>query len=116
MSSSQTTDSPQVKLILDWAEGFKKGDKDYIAKHLHKDHRRITYPRSLNRPELTKEEWLARAEEILKCWTAVDVSYTSFSLNILSFGLFAPTDDVPLHHRDSGKGYPSRSYLAKRLN
>ena len=79
MSSSQTTDSPQVKLILDWAEGFKKADKDLIAKHLHKDHRRIIYPRSLNRPEVTREEWLSRAGEILKHWTDIDVGHTRFS-------------------------------------
>jgi len=43
MSSPETTDSPQVKLVNSFIEGFKERDMDHIAKHLHKDHRRITY-------------------------------------------------------------------------
>lgn len=71
MSSSQ---SPQLKLVLDWGEAFKSKDKDQIAKYLHKDHRRATCPRSLGKPERTKEEWLGHADEIVKAWADFDVS------------------------------------------
>ena len=74
MSSSQSTHSPQLKLVLDWGEAFKSRDKDQIAKYLHKDHRRATYPRSLGKPERTKEEWLGHADEIVKAWADFDVS------------------------------------------
>jgi len=77
MSSSQTTNSPQVRLILDWVEGFKDGDLDRIAKHLHKDYRRIVYPRSLNKPEVTRDQFLSRLGEVLKCWSNIDTTVHS---------------------------------------
>lgn len=49
---------------------------DYLATLLHKDHRRIYYPRSLGVPEHTKEEWLKFAADFVgKFWTDCEVSY-----------------------------------------
>ncbi|KAF9785446.1 hypothetical protein BJ322DRAFT_1063262 [Thelephora terrestris] len=69
MSSQQTTDSPQIKLTYEWAEGFRKKDLGVIAKLLHEDHRRITYPQSLGIPEQTKEEYIQQMTEIINVWT-----------------------------------------------
>ena len=38
--------------------GFHTGNPDLIAKALHNDYRYVSYPRSLGRPEQTKEERL----------------------------------------------------------
>lgn len=75
MSSTGSLDSPQLKLILEWGKGFKSNDPDLIAKTLHKDFRHVTYPRSLNRPEETKEEWLGRLAGIIGLWTHTEVRY-----------------------------------------
>ncbi|KAF9782946.1 hypothetical protein BJ322DRAFT_1022463 [Thelephora terrestris] len=56
MTSPETADSPQIELLKSFIEGFKTIDIDRIAKTLHKDHRRITYPKSLGVSEQTKEE------------------------------------------------------------
>jgi len=69
MSSPQTTDSPRVKLLSELARAFQTGDVALIAKHVHKDHRRTIYPRSLGRPELTGEEWLRNISEQMNLWT-----------------------------------------------
>jgi hypothetical protein len=42
---------------------------DRIAKHLHKDSRIVTYPRSVGRPGLTKEGWLQQMKEIMDLWS-----------------------------------------------
>ena len=74
MSSSEATNSPQVNLMLSLVEAFKKRDMDLVAKLLHKDHRRLTYPRSLGRGEQTKEEFLQRTGEVIALWTDSDAS------------------------------------------
>ncbi|KAF9782948.1 hypothetical protein BJ322DRAFT_1073534, partial [Thelephora terrestris] len=66
MTSPDISDSPQLKLMHSFIEGFKNRDLDQIAKLLHKDHRRITYPRSLGKPEQTKEEYLQHTAEVLR--------------------------------------------------
>jgi len=48
---------------------------DHIAKHLHKDHRRITYPRSVGKPEQTREEYLQHTSEVVDLWTGCEASY-----------------------------------------
>jgi hypothetical protein len=64
----ESSDSPQVKLIREWARGFQMRDLDVVANTLHKDHRYVRYPRSLGKPEETKEEWLARFGKLLSLW------------------------------------------------
>jgi hypothetical protein len=76
MTSLEISDSPQLKLMHSFIEGFKNRDLDQIAKLLHKDHRRITYPRSLGKPEQTKEEYLQHSAELVKLWVDSDVSCT----------------------------------------
>jgi hypothetical protein len=83
MSSQEAADSPQVKLIRSFVEGFKTGDVDLLAKHLHKDHRRITHPRSLGKPEQTREEWLQHIAEFISLWTdGCQASYNSRYSNL----------------------------------
>ena len=65
-----SSDSPQVNLIQEWGQGFHKRDLEILGKFLHKDFRYITYPRSLGKPEQTKEEWLAQFAGVLKLWIA----------------------------------------------
>lgn len=76
MTSPETADSPQLKLVHSFVEGFKNRDMDHIARLLHKDHRRITYPRSVGKPEQNKEEYLQHTAEIMKLWTSSEVSRT----------------------------------------
>jgi len=64
--------SPTTKLVLDWGQGFEKRDTDHLAKYLHKDFRHITYPRSLKRPELNKDEWIAQMSEIFPLWAETE--------------------------------------------
>jgi hypothetical protein len=58
MSTLAISESPQLKLINEWYRALKQKDVGPIAKLLHKDHVRITYPRSLGKPEQSREEWL----------------------------------------------------------
>ena len=74
MSGPEITDSPQVKLVRSFCEDFKKRDMSQIAKHLHKDHRRLTYPRSLGKPEQTKEEYIKNTGEVMALWIDNDAS------------------------------------------
>ena len=74
--SLETSNSPQVKLMLDWDQGFQKRDLALIAKSLHKDYRHTTLPRSLGRPEQTREEWLEHIASVLSLWTDHTVSDT----------------------------------------
>lgn len=65
----ENSESPQVKLVNEWGQGFEKRDIDLIAKLLHKDYRHITYPRSLGRPEQTREEWLQHIAGAINIWS-----------------------------------------------
>ena len=75
MSVPGENDSAQIQLIRSWGEAWATKDLESIAKHLHKDYRHTTYPRSLGRPENTKEESLKEIAGILKLWTDREVSY-----------------------------------------
>ena len=68
MSDPETVDSPQLELIHSLLEGMRKGDVDLLARPLHKDLCRVTYPRSLGRPEYNKEDWLKQAAELFSLW------------------------------------------------
>jgi len=67
-------DSPQVKLMHEWSQGFEKKDLALIAKCLHKDYRHTYYPRSLGKPEATREQWLEHLTGVVKLWTDHEVS------------------------------------------
>ena len=60
-------DSPKIKLMYEVARAFETGDVSFLAKHLHNDYRRITYPRSLAKPDQTGEEWL---QEVANIWVS----------------------------------------------
>lgn len=72
---SEGAESAQVKFILgEWRQAFEKRDLDLIAKHLHKDYRHTSYPRSLGEPDQTREQWLERFAGILGLLTENTVS------------------------------------------
>ena len=64
MSDQETANSPQVKLLRSFFEGIGKRDVDSIADQVHKDFRRVNYPRSVSRPECDKEGWIQRVTEL----------------------------------------------------
>lgn len=73
MSSLEDSDSPQLKLVNEWSRGFPEKNLDVIGKHLHKDFRRFTYPRSIGQPEQTKDEWLTHFAGVIKFSTGFKV-------------------------------------------
>ena len=75
MSNTESPDSPQVKFVREWSQGFDKKDLDIIAKSLHKDFRVVVYPRSLNQPDRTKEEWLGFLAGVISLWTDTEACY-----------------------------------------
>ena len=83
MSDPSNSDSPQVKLMHEWGQGFEKRDPAHIAKQLHKDYRHAHYPRSLGRAEQTREQWLEHIAGAISSWTECEVSYINFCLNPL---------------------------------
>jgi hypothetical protein len=74
MSNIQNSTSPQVLLIFEWGRGFQEKNVDSIAKSLHADFRHITHPRSLNRPDQNKDEWLIHLSKIFPFWTENEVN------------------------------------------
>lgn len=73
MSNLFSSESPQIKLINEWYRGLKERNLDLIAKPLHKDHVRITHPKSLGKPVQTKEEWLQEFAASLSFMTDFEV-------------------------------------------
>ena len=55
-----------------WHEGFRKIDMVLFVRALHMGFRCITYPRSLNQPDATKEEWHERTAMAIGLWTHID--------------------------------------------
>lgn len=41
---------------------------EVVANCLHKDLRRVTYPRSLGVPDFNKEEWLQEVRDLFYAW------------------------------------------------
>ena len=72
--------SPQIKLLIDWNQGFQQLNADILAKHVHKDFRRVIYPRSIGHPEQNKEQWLQEIKTIIGFTTGFDVSEIPCSL------------------------------------
>jgi hypothetical protein len=76
MADLENLDSPQAKLFSDCRRGFRTRDLELIASTIHKDFRYFAYPKSLGKPEQTKEEWLNRWAGLISLWTAdLEVSY-----------------------------------------
>lgn len=75
MSSLGIPETPQVKLVEEWHRGFNERNLDLLAKPLHKDFRRYTYPQSIGQAVQTKEEWLERFAGVIKFSTDFEVSY-----------------------------------------
>ena len=75
MSNPEIPDSPQVKFIHEWAQAIDNKNLDLVAKSMHKDYRHILYPRSLGKPDQTKQEWLERLTEVVGLWTENKVNY-----------------------------------------
>ena len=73
MSDTTSSHSPQVKFILEWLQVIRRKDLDNIAKPLPEDYRNIVYPRSLGRPEQTREEYLEYVAELFNLWTEFEV-------------------------------------------
>ena len=65
--------SPQIKLLVEWNEGFQQLNADLLGKLVHKDFRRVVYPRSIGHPEQNKEEWLQEITGIIGFTTGFDV-------------------------------------------
>jgi len=65
MSDLPSSSSPQLRVVNEFVRGFDERNVDILAKTLHKDFRRIIYPRSLGAPELTKDEWLKNMREVV---------------------------------------------------
>lgn len=80
MSNAESSDSPQVKFILELCQAFSKKDIDFVAKNLHKDYRRNTYPRSLGKQDQTKEEWLEEFGGVLDLWAKNEVGCHKYPL------------------------------------
>lgn len=75
MSGVETNGSPQLELVRSFLLGFEKRDVDLIENALHKDYRRITHPRSVGKPEQTKEEYVQHTRELISLWTEMEASY-----------------------------------------
>ena len=70
--------------MREWGQGFRRRDLDHISKTLHREYRHITYPRSLGKPELSREEWLEQFAGIMGLWINLEVSYITYPLNSLA--------------------------------
>jgi hypothetical protein len=110
MADSESSDSPQAKLFYECRQGFKTRDLDRAGKVLHKDFRYVSYPRSLGKPDQTKEEWLGQWAGILGLWVGdPEVGYIGCSSDS-STRLNPFAADLPFYRRHSGKTHCLRSY------
>jgi hypothetical protein len=75
MSVFENPETPQLKLVSEWNVGFKEKNLDILAKSLHKDFRRYTYPRSLGQPVQTKEEWFVHLAKVIDITSEFEASY-----------------------------------------
>lgn len=56
--------SPQIKLIHEFDLAMHERNLDLLAKYLHKDFRHVTHPKSVGKPPIIKDEWLATMAEV----------------------------------------------------
>ena len=59
---------------------------DLLAKPLHKDFRRVVYPKSIGHPEQNKEDWMKEITALLGFATGFDVRYAPCYSNSLPPG------------------------------
>jgi hypothetical protein len=79
MADSENSDSPQIRLFRECGRGFLTNDPVLLTKAMHKDYRCVNYPRSLSKPEQTREELIEHWAEIVSLWvTVTEVSYVGF--------------------------------------
>lgn len=67
--STASEESPQIKAIMAWAQGFIESDLEKIEAALHPDYIHDTFPRSLKIPQQNKEQWVenyGKIKDILK--------------------------------------------------
>lgn len=87
MSDLVTSVSPQINLVNEWYRALKARDLELIKKPLHKDHVRITHPRSLGKPDQGREEWLEEFGASLGFMTDFEVRTRShYRLELLTPG------------------------------
>jgi len=102
--------SPQAKLVQDLGQGFHNKDLDAIAKTLHKDFRYVTYPRSLNLQDKTKEEFLEYLKGIVPLWTEVKASYFSHRTS------FVAANSIPQETNHSITEAPGKVIVHVRIS
>ena len=78
--------SPQIKLLVDWNQGFQQLNADILGKYVTKDFRRVVYPRSIGHPEQNKEEWLQEITGIIGFTTGFNVGENPYHSNSLPPG------------------------------
>lgn len=76
-STMSSTDSPQAKLMSKWHEGFQTMNAETLKETLHDNFTYATFPRSLQAPEQTKEQWCEQIGKIIGMWTSMEVSLLS---------------------------------------
>ena len=81
--------SPQIKLLVDWNQGFQQLNADILAKYLHKDFRCLVYPGTVGEREQNKELWVQGLTLIFGFSNEIDVGYTSCYSKPLSPAKFA---------------------------
>jgi len=52
------SDSPQMKVVADFEQGWYTKDVDLLTKHLHKDFRHVIHPGSLGKQPVNAEQWV----------------------------------------------------------
>ena len=68
MARLETKGSPQLELVRSFLLGFEKQDVGLFEKPIHKNFRRTFHPRSIGKPEQTREQYLQYAEEFASLW------------------------------------------------
>ena len=86
--------SPQLKYIHEWLQAIQARDLEHLGKCLPKDYRHTYYPRSLGKPEQTKEEYLEYVAGFFNLWTEFEVSYIS-RYSVLLFPWLSPSRSRP---------------------
>jgi len=78
--------SPQLKLINELDRGWVERDVSLLAKPLHEDFHLIIHPQTLDKPVVSKDEWLANIAEVFKTPILFEKAsytgcYSNFPLN-----------------------------------
>lgn len=109
MSSQQTTDSPQAKVLQSFVEGFRRRDVDLIASQLHNDHRHVFYPRSLGMSVHTREDYIRKAAMFMGKWADGSEVGDTFRYPLFDDRI-APPAEPPSDHGNTWDGRLSRAH------